>query len=40
MQMTLYTADCIGNAANCSYPNKVEVKDIKDVKRPCLCYIQ
>lgn len=33
MQMTLYTADCIGNAANCSYPNKVEVKDIKDVLR-------
>lgn len=25
MQFTIYTANCIGNAANCDYPNKVEV---------------
>ena len=32
MQMTIFTADCVGNAANCSYPNKVEVKCPKDME--------
>lgn len=25
MQVTIFTANCIGQAANCSYPNKVTV---------------
>ncbi len=25
--ITIYTADCIGNAANCLYPNKIEITD-------------
>lgn len=32
MQMTIFTADCVGNAANCSYPNKAEVKCPKDME--------
>ena len=32
MQMTIYRADCVGNAANCSYANKVEVKCPKDME--------
>lgn len=32
MQMTIFSADCVGNAANCSYPNKVEVKCPKDME--------
>ena len=32
MQMTIYHADCVGNAANCSYANKVEVKCPKDME--------
>ena len=27
MQFTLFSADCIGKAANCSYPHKVLVDD-------------
>lgn len=29
--MTLFITDCVGNAANCSYPTKVEVKCPKDM---------
>lgn len=25
--ITVYTADCIGNAANCRYPNEVNITD-------------
>lgn len=25
MQVTIFTANCIGQAANCSYPNRVTV---------------
>lgn len=25
--ITVYTADCIGNAANCLYPNEVKITD-------------
>ncbi len=31
MQMTIYHADCSGNAANCSYKNKVEVTSVDDM---------
>ena len=32
MQMTIYRANCVGVAANCSYPNKVEVQNAKDME--------
>ena len=32
MQMNIYHADCVGNAANCSYPHKVEVQSAKDME--------
>ena len=35
MQMTIFTADCVGNAANCSYPNKAEVKCPKEGHGDC-----
>ena len=25
--IVVYTADCIGNAANCQYPNEVKITD-------------
>ena len=25
--ITVYTAECIGNAANCLYPNEVKITD-------------
>ena len=25
MKLVIYTADCVGNAKNCSYPNRVEI---------------
>ena len=25
--ITVYTAECIGNAANCLYPNEVKISD-------------
>ena len=25
--ITVYTADCTGNASNCLYPNKIEIAD-------------
>lgn len=30
--ITVYTADCIGNAANCLYPNKIEITDEASAK--------
>ena len=32
MQLTLYTADCTGNAKNCQYPNKVEVRSARELQ--------
>lgn len=32
MQMNIFRADCVGNAANCSYPHKVEVQSAKDME--------
>jgi len=32
MQMTFYHADCVGKAANCSYPHKVLVDDTKSME--------
>lgn len=32
MQMTLCSATCVGNAANCSYPNKVVADDVKKME--------
>ena len=30
--ITIYTADCIGNAANCLYPNEVKISDAVSAK--------
>lgn len=30
--ITVYTADCIGNAANCLYPNEVKISDEASAK--------
>lgn len=32
MQVTIFTANCIGQAANCSYPNKVTVNRLVDLR--------
>lgn len=31
MKLVIYTADCCGNAANCEYPNKVEVTNAAEL---------
>lgn len=31
--IVVYTADCIGNAANCRYPNKVKITDEVSAKQ-------
>ena len=30
--ITVYTADCTGNASNCLYPNKIEIADEASAK--------
>ena len=30
--ITVYTAECIGNASNCLYPNEVKITDCRFVK--------
>lgn len=32
MKLIFYTANCIGNAKNCSYPNRVEVTNAEELK--------
>lgn len=31
--IVVYTADCIGNAANCRYPNEVKITDEVSAKQ-------
>ena len=31
--IVVYTADCIGNAANCQYPNEVKITDEVSAKQ-------
>ena len=33
MKLTLFTAKCIGNRANCSYPNKVKISSPEELQR-------
>lgn len=33
MKLTLFTAKCIGNRANCSYPNKVKISTPEELQR-------
>lgn len=33
MKLTLFTAKCIGNRANCSYPNKVMISSTEELQR-------
>ena len=32
MQITIYSANCVGKAANCIYPNKSVVDDVKKME--------
>ena len=32
MKLVFYTANCTGNAKNCSYPNRVEVTNADELK--------
>lgn len=33
MKLDIYTADCVGNAKNCHYPNKVEVTNAEELAK-------
>ncbi len=32
-EFTIYTAECTGNARNCLYPRKIEVRDIASLQK-------
>lgn len=41
MKLVIYTANCVGNAKNCSYPNRVEISSeeelLEAVKQDHVC---
>ena len=43
MKLVIYTANCVGNAKNCSYPNRVEISSeeglLEAVKQDCMRWL-